>query len=148
MVDDLEVASSGKFFEFDQGKIRLNAGSIAVHQKPYGSGGSNCADLGVAVTVFRPQFQGAIPGSAGRFQKFRRTAGGVQSLGNRVQALIFGDGGVIGRAAVVADDTEHIVRVFAITGKVSQRGGHAGGLCVGFARQYCRKGRGNSAAFG
>src|SRR3989338_3238447 len=34
LIDNFEISSPGQFFEFDQGKIRLDAGGVAIHDQP------------------------------------------------------------------------------------------------------------------
>ena len=61
LVDNFKIAPTSKFFEFDNGKLRLNAGGIAIHYQPDGAGGSNNAHLGISEAILFSLLQRLVP---------------------------------------------------------------------------------------
>lgn len=51
LVDDLEVAAARELLELDDGKLRLDARGIAIHNEADGAGRSDHTHLRVAETV-------------------------------------------------------------------------------------------------
>ena len=60
-VDDLEIAAAGQFLEFHQGKIRLDARGIAIHDQANGAGGGDDRGLSIPITVLLAEVEGKIP---------------------------------------------------------------------------------------
>ena len=60
LVDDLEVSTTGQLLEFNESKIGLNTGSIAVHNQSNGAGRCNHGDLSIAESVLLAHLHGII----------------------------------------------------------------------------------------
>ena len=65
LVDDLEHAAAGEEFVFDQRDVGLDAGRVAVHEEPDGSGRREHSDLRVAVALLLAEAQGFVPDVTG-----------------------------------------------------------------------------------
>src|SRR5205085_2497953 len=51
LIDDLEIAAAGQFFEFDQRKIRFDARRITIHHESDRTRRSNHRDLRIAISI-------------------------------------------------------------------------------------------------
>src|SRR6187399_3469484 len=72
LIDDLKITSASQFFEFDQGKIRFNAGRVTIHHKSNRASRGNYCDLRIAIPVGRYQFEGTVPRTTCRHEQFGR----------------------------------------------------------------------------
>ncbi len=122
LVDDFEVASSGEFLEFDQRKIRLNAGGVAIHNQTNGARRGQNRGLCVAIPVGFAEAQGIIPGVAGCFEQVVRAMLGIDA--HRADAELFVLRSVVSRVAVVPHDALHVLCVLGIPGEGAENGGH------------------------
>ena len=130
LVDDLEIAATGQFFELDQRKVRLNPCGIAIHHQTDGAGGRNDRGLGVAEAMRLPQSQSLIPS---RFrqgnQRLVRAVAMIQRDRIDVQPLISASS--VSRRPVVADHPQHRGRVAGIARESPQFPRHLGRGCIG-----------------
>ncbi len=162
LVGDFEITPAREFLEFDEGKIGLDAGGIAIHQQADGSCRSDDGGLCVAEAVLFAQEQGAVPAFLRGAEEMRGgkgmivgELGGVHADGLDVELLVFAEaffggsvvGNVVGGAAVIADDAQHVVPVFLVAGESAEFAGHFGAGGVAFARQNRRERGADGAAF-
>jgi hypothetical protein len=106
-VDQLEVAAAGELLELHQGEVGLDAGGVAVHEQADGARGRQHRDLGVA--------EAPLLAVARAVSQLSRAAS-MMRLGTPVPCRPWGRmescsyserRGVVGGAAVVADDPQH-----------------------------------------
>ena len=124
LVDDLEVAAARQLFEFDECEIWFDAGRVAVHHQADGAGGRDNGCLRVAEAVLFANGERAIPGAGcGVDQAFVFARRVVERHGDDGQRFIAGLLPVRG-AAVIADDAQHVVRVWLVARERSKLGRH------------------------
>ena len=125
-VDDLEVAAAGQLLELHQREVGLDTGGVAVHHQPDGAGGRDDAGLGVAVAVLLAQLERMIPRGPGARHEVRiRAVRGVQRHGEGSEFLV-AHGLRPGRAAMVADNPQHVLGICLVAREGAQLGGHLG----------------------
>src|SRR5262245_57769115 len=73
LIDDLKIASTGQFLEFDKCKIRFNTCRIAIHHESDRACRSDHCDLRIAKPIGRPQLKGPVPSTTCRHKQLRRT---------------------------------------------------------------------------
>ena len=146
LVDDFQHAAAGEELVFDQGDVGLDAGRVAVHEEPDGSGRGVHGDLGVAVALFFAELQGGVPDLAGLFEKIPELIGGLD---------------VLDRVTVELDDLKHGIHVVRgdglfhaagpgvfVAGEGPGDGGDAGALFVGVSGHDGGDRAGEGAALG
>ena len=124
LVDDLEIATTGKLFELHQRKVRFNAGRVAIHHKPDRAGGRDDGGLSIAVAMlftqrhrFFPRLDGALRhigiGKVGMVERHRADRQLVITLG--VAAC---------RIQMVSHHAQHRLTVGCKTGEGAKLTGH------------------------
>ena len=132
-VHQLEVAAARQLLELHQGEVGLDAGGVAVHEQPNGASGRQHRDLGVAVAPLLAVAEGRVPALAGGVQDALGHAGATQTLGPDGELLVLGVRRVVGGAAVVADDPQHVLGVLLVAGEGAELAGHLGAGGIGVA---------------
>ena len=140
-VHQLEVAAAGQLLELHQGEVGLDAGGVAVHEQADGARGRQHGHLGVAEPPLLAVGERRVPALAGGLDDAVGHAGAMQALGPDGELLVLRGRGVVGGAAVVADDPQHVVGVALVAGEGAQLTGHLGAGGVGIAREDGRQGR-------
>ena len=126
LIHNFKVPAAGQLFEFDQSKVGLDSGGIAVHHQSDSAGGCDHGDLRVAVTVLFAQFKCAVGILAGGLEQVIGTDARVDTQGQDGKALVLFGGFIPGGTAVVADHAEHVLPVVLISGESSQLFRHLG----------------------
>ena len=124
LIDDLEIASAGQFFEFDQRKIRFDACGIAIHHKSDRARRSNHRDLRIAVPVGRPQLKRTVPCTTRRHKQRGRAMLRLDSYWCHRQTFIFFRSSIVRGSPMITDDTQHGLAVFGIARERRQFCGH------------------------
>src|SRR5205085_1511157 len=104
-----------------------DAGGVAVHHQGDGAGRGYATDLGVAVAVLLAQLDHAVALAAGGVKEVVGAVARLDADGGDRQPFVLVPGGVVGGAAVVADDAQHGVAVGLVARERPDLGGDLGG---------------------
>ena len=147
-VDDFEISAAGELLEFDQSKVGLDAGRIAIHDETDRARGRDHRRLRIAKAVLLAQLQRAIPGARCCLDEVRigarRTIQRHRQGGERLVTL----GLSLGGPAMIADDAQHIRGIGVVTGERPQLPRHFGTRRVGDTRHDGRDGAADGASLG
>src|SRR5579885_2241377 len=132
-IDDLPVAAADEFLELDEGEIRFDAGGVAIHDEADRTGRRDDRRLGVAIAVLLAEAERPVPGRRGVRDQPRIGTGGVVERDGRRGHLLIAGALAIGRAAVIADDAQHMLAVLLEAGERPELLGHLGGSGIGDA---------------
>src|SRR5467141_3973319 len=99
LIDDLEIASTSQFFEFDKREIRFDARRIAIHHESDRARRSNHRDLRIAIPIGRPQFEGTVPSTTCSYEQLGRTMLRLDPYRCNRQTFIFFRSGIVRGAA-------------------------------------------------
>ena len=112
LVGDLEVAAAGEFLELHQREVGLDAGGVAVHQQTDGAGGRQQRGLSVAIAVLLAKFERAIPAVRAACSISSGQDSASRPIGVTDSSSYSPVVSVVGGAAVVANDPQHVRRLF------------------------------------
>ena len=107
-VDDLEIAAARELLELHEREIGLDAGRVAVHDKPDSARGRDHRDLRVAEAVGLAERDDLVPGLAGGGDKVFLRAHGILERNRRRRKQLVAVIPAIGRAPVVFHDAKHV----------------------------------------
>ncbi|NRP51496.1 hypothetical protein XMM354_003294 [Aliiroseovarius sp. xm-m-354] len=126
LVDDLKIATTRKFLELHQRKVRLNPRGVAVHHQTDGARGRDDRGLRVAVAMRFAKFQRLVPAGFGNLDQPGLRAIGVIQRHRLDRKLLIPIRFTIGGGAVVADDPQHVIGVLCIAREGPQFTRHLG----------------------
>src|ERR1700731_5450311 len=120
-VDNLEIAAARELLEFDQRKVGLDAGGIAIHDQADGAGRGDHRDLRIAIAVLLAQRKRAVPGALGMLDHACVRTGLVVERNRRRGNPLKAGALAMRRAAVIADDAQHVLAILLEPGEPTKR---------------------------
>ena len=113
LVYNFKVSTTAQFLIFHQSKVRLDTGSIAVHQQSDGSRWSNNGRLSVTETVFLTPLYRFVPSITSCFQQVIWAMLLIQTNGLNTQSFKC-QRCIVSSISVVADNAQHVLLVFLV----------------------------------
>jgi hypothetical protein len=132
-VDDAEIAAAREFLELDEREIGLDAGGVAIHDKAGRTGRRDHGRLRVAITVALAEGEGDVPSMLGGLDQRRDRAMLGVERDREDRELLIAAGLAMRRAAMVADDAQHVVAIGLVAGEGAELAGHLGRGRIGLA---------------